>query len=84
MANKAPRLRTCICCRQTKHQSEMIRIVRLTPGNCEIDGRKDGRGAYICKNEECIKKAKKEHRLEKAFKCAVDGGLYDKLGEFNE
>jgi len=70
--------RMCIACRQMKPKSELIRIVK-NGGEVALDMRQKlgGRGAYICKNEECITSAKKRRALSKHFKTAVDDKIYD-------
>ena len=75
-------LRMCIACRQMKEKSELIRL-RKCGDTVEIDksGKKSGRGAYICKNEECIKTAKKRRALSKHFKTAVEDSFYDAVAE---
>ena len=50
-------------------------IVRKTPG------RKNGRGAYICPDAECLKKARKSKRIEKSFGCAIPQEVYDLMEE---
>ena len=70
--------RMCIACRQMKPKRELIRIVK-NGGEVALDvyQKLDGRGAYICKNEECINTAKKRRVLSKHFKTAVDDKIYD-------
>lgn len=74
--------RMCVACRQMKEKSELIRIVK-SGDSAVIDksGKKSGRGAYICKNEECIKTAQKRHALSKHFKLAVPDSLYNAVAE---
>lgn len=74
--------RMCVACRQMKPKNELIRIVK-SGDTVEIDesGRKNGRGAYICKNNDCIKSAKNRHALSKHFKTALDESLYDDISE---
>ncbi|MBR4173498.1 MAG: YlxR family protein [Clostridia bacterium] len=75
-------LRMCIACRQMKEKGELIRL-RKCGDDVEIDksGKKNGRGAYICRNEECIKTAKKRRALSKHFKTAVEDSFYDAVEE---
>lgn len=66
-------LRMCVVCRNMIVKSELIRFVKI--GNSvEIDpsGKKDGRGAYLCKNEKCIEKAIKSNVFSKSFKQNID------------
>ncbi len=80
MAKKIP-LRQCIGCGEMKPKKELMRILRTEDGSISLDatGRKNGRGAYICPNAECFKKAKSSRGLERSFKMAVDGSVYDSL-----
>lgn len=66
-------LRMCVVCRNMIVKSELIRFVRID-GNVEIDpsGKKDGRGAYLCKNDKCIEKAIKSNVFSKSFKQNID------------
>lgn len=77
--------RMCISCKEMKNKSELIRIVK---NNDEIlidkSGKLDGRGAYICKCESCIKKAEKTKALSRAFKMQIDNEIYSKLLNFEE
>lgn len=69
-----------------KDKKELIRIVRSAEGEVSIDkiGKKPGRGAYVCPAIECITKAVKEKRLEKALDVAIGTEIYEKLlEEFN-
>lgn len=76
-------LRMCIVCRNMKTKSELIRVVKNKDGEIFIDKtfKANGRGAYICANDECIKKCIKTKTLNKAFKCQIDEQTYDKLME---
>jgi predicted RNA-binding protein YlxR (DUF448 family) len=47
----------------------------------DLTGKKPGRGAYVCRNPECLKKARKTKRLEKAFSCAIPDEIYSRLEE---
>jgi hypothetical protein len=80
MAKKIP-LRQCIGCGQMKGKNELLRVLRTENEGIIIDfsGRKNGRGAYICNNPECMKKARKSRALDRAFKMAVGDAVYDSL-----
>ena len=56
------KLRMCIACRQMKDKRDLLRIVKDKEGNISVDlsGKKNGRGAYICKDETCLEKLKKQ------------------------
>jgi len=73
----------CTGCGEMKPKKELVRIVKNAEGEISLDvtGKKPGRGAYICKNPDCLKKAKKQKRLEKAFGCALPDELYSRLEE---
>lgn len=77
------RLRMCIACRQMREKRDLLRIVKDKDGNIFIDetGKKNGRGAYICKNEECLKNLIKQKSLNKAFKCEINSDVYSSLQE---
>ena len=74
-------LRKCVGCNEMKPKKELLRVVRSPEGEISLDytGKKSGRGAYVCPNAVCIQKAKKANRLAKAFECAVDAMVYEKL-----
>ncbi len=72
-------MRMCVACREHKPQSELIRItVKEHDGKATPDNKKksSGRGAYICRSEECIKKAEKKHIIERHLKCYPSESLY--------
>ncbi len=73
--------RMCIGCQELKNKKELTRIVRTPDGVILLDatGKKSGRGAYICTDENCLAKAAKEKRLEKALKCQVPAEVYEQL-----
>lgn len=75
--------RMCVGCQEMKPKKELIRIVRTPEETIEIDytGKKNGRGAYICPNPECLKKAIKAKRLEKAFQQKIDPEVLNQLSE---
>ena len=64
-ANKKIPMRQCVGCQEMKNKKEMIRVIRTSEGEFLLDatGRKNGRGAYICPNQECLKKAVKSKGL---------------------
>lgn len=73
--------RKCIVCQKTLSKREMLRVVRTPEGEVELDpsGKKNGRGAYICADEEAFKKAKKTKAFERALKTSLTGEQYDAL-----
>jgi len=76
-------MRQCVGCRESKSKKEMIRVIRTPEGTFTIDatGRKNGRGAYICPNMDCLKKAVKSHGLERSFSCSIPPEVYSQLEE---
>lgn len=75
-------MRTCIACRACKPKKELIRIVKSEEGvSLDRTGRKNGRGAYICDDANCIAKLKKGKLLNRAFSCPVEDSVYDKISE---
>ena len=68
-------------CNESKEKNELIRIVKSKDGIVEVDltGKKNGRGAYICKNEECLNKVMKSNRLEKVLDVKINQDLYESL-----
>ena len=82
MEKKVPQ-RMCIACRTMQDKRNLLRVVRTPNGEIEIDetGKKNGRGAYICKNKNCIEKCKKGKQLSKTFKQNIDESVYQKIIE---
>lgn len=80
MQKKQP-ARRCIACNEQKDKKELLRIVRTPEGNIEIDltGKKNGRGAYICKSEDCLKKVIKSKKLERSFEKEISLELYENI-----
>ena len=75
---KIPR-RMCLGCGEMKPKKELIRAVKSPEGEISLDltGRKPGRGAYLCRSEECLRLARKGRKLEKSFSCRIDDEVYD-------
>ena len=73
--------RMCTGCGEMKPKKELIRIVKSKDGEVSVDstGKKPGRGAYICKNLECLEKAIKSKRLERNLAINIDDGIYERL-----
>lgn len=74
-------LRTCIGCRQSRTKKELIRVVRTPEGELVLDatGRKNGRGAYLCRSTECLQKAKKNRGLSRSLNTEIPEEIYDEL-----
>lgn len=81
-------VRMCAVCMGRYDKQDLIRIAKLNDGNivvCGLNNRADGgRGAYICKNMNCILKAQKTHALERSFRGRVPKEIYEVLLEFEE
>ena len=76
-AKKTP-MRMCTGCREMKPKQQLIRIVKKPDGEIKLDttGRLNGRGAYICKSADCLKKAQKAGALSRAFETDVADEVY--------
>ena len=74
-------LRQCIGCGEMKNKREMIRVLKTTGDEIEIDatGRKNGRGAYLCPSVDCYQKAVKNRGLERTLKMAIPKSVYEML-----
>lgn len=81
MSDKKVPERTCIACRKKFPQSEMMRVSLDKEGNIRFDEKKrnNGRGAYICKNKECMQKCIKSKALNRAYKTNVPEKVYDEI-----
>lgn len=78
MQQKKIPMRKCVGCNEMKPKKELVRIVRSPEGEISVDlnGKKNGRGAYICPDKNCLAKARKAGRLERTFECAVPDEIY--------
>ncbi len=80
MAKKIP-LRQCIGCSEMKGKKDMMRVLK-TAGNeicLDVTGKKNGRGAYVCRSRECLQKARRNKGLERSFKMSIPTEVYDTL-----
>ena len=80
MQKKIPQ-RQCMGCRERKAKREMIRVVRGTDGTVSLDfgGKMNGRGAYICPNPDCLKKAQRSKALERSLEVEIPAEVYERL-----
>ena len=80
MQKKIPQ-RQCMGCRERKAKRELIREVRGTDGNVSLDfgGKAPGRGAYICPNADCLKKALRSKALDRSLEVTIPQEVYDRL-----
>ncbi len=74
-------MRMCTGCHEMRAKKELIRVVKTNEGDIKLDftGKLNGRGAYICKNADCLKKAAKQNALSRAFSCPVAQEVYADL-----
>ena len=82
MQKKIPQ-RQCMGCRERKAKRELIRVVRGTDGTVNLDfgGKANGRGAYLCLNSECLKKAQRSKALERSLEVPIPEEVYDRLAK---
>lgn len=80
MKNKQP-MRQCIGCKEMKSKRELLRIIRTPEGELLLDltGKKNGRGAYLCRDNQCFVKAKKNKALERSFQMSISQEVYESL-----
>lgn len=74
-------MRQCMGCRERRAKRELLRVVRMTDGNVSLDfsGKLNGRGAYICPDPECLKKARKSRALDRSLEVEIPEAVYDRL-----
>lgn len=79
-AKKIP-MRKCIGCNEMKSKKELIRVIKTPEGEILLDatGKKNGRGAYICRTKACLAKAIKSKGLERSFQMVIPKEIYDSL-----
>ena len=82
MQKKIP-MRQCLGCREMKPKRELIRVVRSPSGEITLDfkGKAQGRGAYLCPQAECLKKAARSRALERSLETAIPDEIYAQLSE---
>ena len=73
--------RQCVGCREMKDKKSLLRVVKSPEGTVSLDvgGKKPGRGAYVCHNVECLRRARKSRALERAFETAIPAEVYDAM-----
>ncbi|WP_040196438.1 RNase P modulator RnpM [Candidatus Soleaferrea massiliensis] len=83
MQNKRVPMRMCTGCGEMKPKRDLVRVVKSKEGDLSLDltGRKPGRGAYVCCDLECLKKARKNRRLERTFSCRIPDEVYNQMEE---
>lgn len=84
MKTKKIPMRKCVACGQNKPKGEMLRIVKNKEEGIVIDttGKKNGRGAYICKDLECLEKAKKNKKISHALNAELSEEIYKEISSY--
>jgi Predicted nucleic-acid-binding protein implicated in transcription termination len=74
-------MRMCMGCREMKPKKELVRVVRSPEGVVSLDmaGKKPGRGAYVCPDADCMKKAIKQKQIERMLECKVEPAVLEEL-----
>ena len=74
-------MRMCVGCREMKPKVQLLRVVKPSEGDAHIDrtGKAQGRGAYICPQPECLRKARKSRALERALDAKIEDGVFEQL-----
>ncbi|MCR5088368.1 MAG: YlxR family protein [Oscillospiraceae bacterium] len=82
MTKKIP-MRQCLGCRERRPKRELVRVVRSPEGEVHLDlsGKANGRGAYLCPDPDCLKRAVKSRALERAFEAPVPETVLSALQE---
>jgi len=83
MKTKKIPLRMCSGCGEMFDKRTLVRVVRTKDGDVSLDltGKKAGRGAYVCKNLDCLKKARKKKAFERAFSMKISEEIYNEMEE---
>jgi hypothetical protein len=76
-------MRMCLGCNEMKPKKELLRVVKSPEGEISLDfvGKKNGRGAYICRDINCYEQARKSRRFEKTFSCKIDESVYEVMAD---
>ena len=79
-AIKQIEMRRCVVCRQVRHKSELLRVVKSADEiSFDETGKAQGRGAYVCRSPICTASLKKRRNLDKIFKVKLPSEIYDKI-----
>ena len=80
MQKKIP-MRQCVGCREMRPKKELVRVVKSPEGAISLDfrGKAPGRGAYLCPNSECLKRARKSRALARALDTAIPESVYEEM-----
>ena len=73
--------RQCLGCNEHKPKKELLRVLRTPDGEIILDftGKKSGRGAYICRDVKCLRRARKSRRIDKNLDCVIPDEIYDRM-----
>lgn len=76
-------MRMCVGCREMKEKRSLLRVVKNAEGAISLDpvGKAPGRGAYVCRSQECLRRAVRGHQLERALETRIDEAVYQQLSE---
>lgn len=76
-------MRQCTGCGERKEKKQMVRVLRTDTGEITIDetGKKNGRGAYLCRNKACLERALKTKALNRSLKCEIPQEITERLRE---
>ncbi len=74
-------MRQCLGCNEHKPKGELLRVVRSPEGEISLDfvGKKSGRGAYLCRDIKCLRRARKSKRIDKTLDCQIPDAVYDEM-----
>ena len=74
-------MRMCVGCREMKPKAQLLRVVKPQDGDAHIDrtGKAQGRGAYVCGQIECLRKARKSRALERALEATIGDAVFEQL-----
>lgn len=82
MSEKKIPMRKCIGCGEMKEKRELVRVIKCDEGIfLDATGKKNGRGAYLCRSEACFSMAVKNRGLERSLKMQIPKELYEELGK---
>ena len=76
-------MRQCMGCNEHKPKGELLRVVRSPEGTISLDttGRASGRGAYLCRDVKCLRRARKSRRIENTLECTIPEEVWDRMEE---
>ena len=74
-------MRQCLGCNEHRSKAELLRVVRSPEGEISLDftGKKSGRGAYLCRDVKCLRRARKSLRIDRTLNCTVPAEVYDAM-----